>query len=81
MEFTFQREILPLTEWTLRITKTHLIFGKTAFQYANKIGAIICLPAKRHLNGISLVGQRWPEIVCWLGFGPIIASKCINHVT
>ena len=29
--------------------------------------AIICLPAKRHLNGVSLACQWWPNIECWLG--------------
>ena len=24
-------------------------------------------PAKRHLNGVSPVGRRWPNIECWLG--------------
>ena len=24
-------------------------------------------PAKRHLNGVSLVGRWWPNIECWLG--------------
>ena len=24
-------------------------------------------PAKRHLNGISLAGRRWPNIECWIG--------------
>ena len=24
-------------------------------------------PAKRHCNGVSLAGQRWPNIKCWLG--------------
>ena len=25
-------------------------------------------PAKRHLNGISLVGRWWAEIACWQGY-------------
>ena len=29
--------------------------------------AIIGPPAKRHLNGVSLAGQCWPNIECWLG--------------
>ena len=29
--------------------------------------AIICLPAKRHLNGVLLAGQLWPNIEFWLG--------------
>ena len=24
-------------------------------------------PAKRHLNGVSLAGQLWPNIECWFG--------------
>ena len=24
-------------------------------------------PAKRHFNGVSLAGRRWPNIECWLG--------------
>ena len=28
--------------------------------------AFIGLPAKHHLNGVSLVSQWWPDTVCWL---------------
>ena len=34
-------------------------------QIALKV-AIIGLPSKRHFNGVSLVGDCWPNI-CWLG--------------
>ena len=29
-------------------------------------GATFGPPAKRHSNGVSLVGRKWPEITCWL---------------
>ena len=29
--------------------------------------AINSPPAKRHLNGVSLVGRWWPNIECWIG--------------
>ena len=29
--------------------------------------ALIGLPAKRHLNGVSLACQLWPKIECWYG--------------
>ena len=29
--------------------------------------AIIAPPAKRHLNGVSLACQWWPNVDCWLG--------------
>ena len=32
-----------------------------------RVEATICPSVKRHLNGVSLAGQRWPKIECWLG--------------
>ena len=45
----------------------YLIFSK----YHEK-RAIIGPPAKRHLNGVSLACQWWPNIECWLGSFMII---------
>ena len=41
-------------------------WGEKGSKYLYK-WAIIDQPVKRHLNGISLAGQWWPNIECWLG--------------
>ena len=32
-----------------------------------RVEATICPSVKRHLNDVSLAGQRWPKIECWIG--------------
>ena len=54
-------------------TRTTLQIKSFANQFLkNKVGCPskhlnVALPAKRHSNGVSLVGRLWPETVCWLG--------------
>ena len=42
------------------------LWGQRGSKYHFK-RVTIGLPAKRHLNGVSLVGRWWPNIECWLG--------------
>ena len=43
-----------------------LLVEKKGFKYHYK-RAIFGTPAKRHLNGVSLVSRWWPNMECWLG--------------
>ena len=40
--------------------------------------AIICPPAKRHLNGVLLACRCWPNIECWLGSFVIFQGVCTS---
>ena len=47
-------------------TQNFFLLVDEGIQYHQK-GAIIGMPAKRHLNGVLLVCQWWHSIECWLG--------------
>ena len=53
--FLFSSFLLFLSRWRE---------GGSKYHYKR---AIIGLPAKRHLNGVSLACRWWPNIKCWLG--------------
>ena len=37
-------------------------------------------PAIGHLNGLSLVGLWWPDVVRWpIAGGPLVARRCVLH--
>ena len=58
----------------------HIAFGETQTRHLDfklrtlpvnpvniKKWVTVSTPAKRHLNGVSLVSRWWPDTVCWLG--------------
>ena len=58
--------------------------GGSKKHYKRAKRAIICPPAKHHLNGVSLAGRWWPNNECWLGSfvifsgpGPILLGNPI----
>ena len=55
-------------------------WGERGSKYHYK-RAIIGLPAKCHLNGVSLVGRWWPNIECWLGSFMIFQGGGSGHLS
>ena len=48
-----------------------------------KVGLQFGLPAKNHLNGVSLAGRWWPNTVCYLWegvLGRILTANKVNFI-